>query len=252
MGMQFGFQKCASMVMQRGKLCSSSGIALSDGLIATLTPLEYYKYLGVYEADSINCPKNKETVQAEYLRRLRKILSSQLHGRHKIMAINEFAIPILRYSATIIDWTKSELQVLDRKTRKIFTMNGGLHPRADVDRIYVHRSLGGRGLLSVEDTVMFERFALYHYLKDHKDVLMKKVLSSGIVKTPDDTTIAPDTFKDHLNVMHFQAWRNKPMHGQYVCNLHDNNSAHSFRWLICSDLKIETESLIFAAQDQAL
>jgi len=52
-----------------------------------------------------------------------------------------------------------------------------------------------------------------------------------------------DTFKDHLNEMHFQAWRDKPMHGQYVCNLQDNNSAHSFSWLIYSDLKIKTESL---------
>jgi len=48
------------------------------------------------------------------------------------------------------------------------------------------------------------------------------VLSTGIVKTPDDKTVAPDTFKDYLNVMHFQAWKGKPMHGQYVCNLHDN------------------------------
>ena len=69
------------------------------------------------------------------------------------MAINEFGIPVLRYCATIIDWTKNELQVLDRKTRKTFTMNGGLHPRADVDRTYMQRTLGGRGLLGVEDTV---------------------------------------------------------------------------------------------------
>ena len=99
--------------VRRGKLVSSGGLILPDGLIATLTPLEYYKYLGIYEADLINCPKTKETVQTEYLCRLCKILSSQLHGRHKIMAINEFVIPVLWYSATIIDWTKSELQVLD-------------------------------------------------------------------------------------------------------------------------------------------
>ena len=128
MGMQFGFQKCASVIMQRGRQCSSSGITLPDGLITAMTPLEYYKYLCIYEADSINCPKTKEIVQAEYFRRLRKVLSSQLHARHKIIAINEFAITVLRYSATIIDWTKNELQVLDRKTRKTFTMNGGLHP----------------------------------------------------------------------------------------------------------------------------
>ena len=67
----------------RGKWVSSGGVILPDGLIATLTPLKYYKYLGIYEADSINCPKTKETVQTEYLCRLRKILSSQLHGSHK-------------------------------------------------------------------------------------------------------------------------------------------------------------------------
>ena len=108
MQLAIGFQKCATVVMQRGKLLSSSGLILPDGLITTLTPLEYYKYLGIYEVDSINCPKTKGTVQTEYLRRLRKILSSQLHGRHKIMPINEFAIPVLQYSATITDWKKSE------------------------------------------------------------------------------------------------------------------------------------------------
>jgi len=33
----------------------------------------------------------------------------------------------------------------------------------------MHRSMGGHGLLSVEDTLISECFALYHYLKDHKD-----------------------------------------------------------------------------------
>ena len=62
MGIQFGFQKCASVIMQRGRQCSSSGITLPDGLIAALKPLECYKYLGIYEADSINCSKAKEIV----------------------------------------------------------------------------------------------------------------------------------------------------------------------------------------------
>ena len=105
--------------VRRGKLVSSGGLILPDGLIATLTPLEYYKYLGIYEADSINCPKTKETVQTEYLRRLRKILSSQLHGRHKIMAIKEFVIPVLWYSATIIDWTKVNYKSLIERQERL-------------------------------------------------------------------------------------------------------------------------------------
>ena len=116
-----------------------------------------------HKADSINCPKTKELVQKEYLCRVRKLLSSQLNGRHKILAINEYAIHVLRYSAIIVDWKQNELQVLDHKTQKPFTMNGGLHLRADVDRMYVHCHQGGHGLLSVEDVVTAVHAALYYY-----------------------------------------------------------------------------------------
>ena len=40
-------------------------------------------------------------------------------------------------------------------------MNGSLHPPADVDRIYVHCSLSGCGLLGVENTVMSECYVHY-------------------------------------------------------------------------------------------
>ncbi len=33
------------------------------------------------------------------------------------------------------------------------TMHKALHPRDDVDRLYVSRKEGGRGLASIEDTV---------------------------------------------------------------------------------------------------
>ena len=42
---------------------------------------------------------------------------------------------------------------LDRKTRKLFTIYGALHPKSDVDRLYIPRKEGRRGLISIEDCV---------------------------------------------------------------------------------------------------
>ena len=40
---------------------------------------------------------------------------------------------------------------MDRKKRKLLTIYRSLHPQADVGKLYVKRSQGGRGLISVED-----------------------------------------------------------------------------------------------------
>ena len=45
---------------------------------------------------------------------------------------------------------KMELEKLDRKTRKLMAMYGALHPEADVDRLYLQKCDGGRGLIGLE------------------------------------------------------------------------------------------------------
>ena len=42
---------------------------------------------------------------------------------------------------------------MDQRTRKLMTTHEALHPRDDVDRLYVSRKEGGRGLTSIEDSV---------------------------------------------------------------------------------------------------
>ena len=44
-----------------------------------------------------------------------------------------FSAFLIRYGAGIIKWTKEELGKLDKKTRKLVTINRALHPQADVD-----------------------------------------------------------------------------------------------------------------------
>ena len=79
-------------------------------------------------------------------------------------AINARAVSIVRYGASIINWTKTELRSMDRKTRKLLTIYGVLHPRANTDRLYIKRD-GGRGLISVEDCVPIESYRLNEYLE---------------------------------------------------------------------------------------
>ena len=95
----------------------------------------------------------KLNVLKEYIRRLRKVLKSKLNGANLVQGVNTWAVSLLRYSAAFVSWRKSELQAIDRKTRKLFTIYGALHPKSDVDRLYIPRKKGGRGLISIEDCV---------------------------------------------------------------------------------------------------
>ena len=48
------------------------------------------------------------------------------------------------------------------------TMHKTLHPRDDVDRIYVSRKEGGRGLTSIEDSVDASIQRLEDYIEKHE------------------------------------------------------------------------------------
>ena len=51
-GMEFGIEKCGTLVMEKGKIVKSFGIELPDGkVIKSLQEGESYKYLGILEAE---------------------------------------------------------------------------------------------------------------------------------------------------------------------------------------------------------
>ena len=153
-GMEFGIEKCAMSVMEKGRIVKSVGIEFPDGkVIKSLQEGESYKYLRVLEADKFLEEKMKLNASKEYIRRLRKVLKSKLNGGSLVREVNAWAVSLIRYSAAFISWKKSELQTIDRKTKKFFTMYGELHPKSDVDRLYIPRKGGGRGLISIEDCV---------------------------------------------------------------------------------------------------
>ena len=86
-------------------------------------------HFGILDADKFLEAKLKLNVSKEYIRRLRKVLKSKLNSGNLVRGVNAWAVSLLRYSAAFVSWMKSELQAIDRKTRKLLTMYGALHPK---------------------------------------------------------------------------------------------------------------------------
>ena len=246
-GMKFGLDKCGVLAMKRGKVTACEGIMLNDEEVIGDVSVEGYKYLGIIERGDIAHEEMKQKTRKEYLDRVRKVMKSKLNGGNVIKAINTWAIPLIRYGAGIIDWTKNEIDEIDRKTRKMLNMYGGLHPKSNVDRLYLKRENGGRGLISVGDFIINERNNLGLYAKDssenfivfaERELKLKERIEDGSEKTRRERRT--------------KSWHEKTLHGQFIRETEKVADKQSWSWLKQGDLKRETESLIFAAQEQAL
>ena len=71
------------------------------------------------------------------------------------MAINTWAVSLMRYGAGILKRNKNELQQIDRKTRKVMTINKELHPRSDVknSKEVLLKKVGEISLVNIEEAV---------------------------------------------------------------------------------------------------
>ena len=123
--------------------------------------------------------------------------------------------------------------MLDRKTRKLFTIYGALHPKSDVDRLYVPRKERRRGLISIEDCV--------------EERLVQAARGDKI-----DGLEAVSVLKRSKKEKRLEDWEEKVLHGQYLRQTKEVTSDQCWAWLQNGDLKRETESLIVAAQNQSI
>jgi Reverse transcriptase (RNA-dependent DNA polymerase) len=249
-GMEFGLQKCAVMEVKKGQIIDSSGMDLTDGKkIPGLEAEGSYKYLGMLEADSIKQEQMKKKTKQEYLKRVRQILKSELNAGNTVHAINVWAVSAFRYSAGILDWTKEQLEEIDRKTRKLLTIYRMHHPKADIDRLYLPREAGGRGLLNVWQCVEEDERSLVDYLTRSEEKLLQQVNEENLVGKEGKV----NEFKKEMRKQRVDRWQQKALHGQYIRDIEGKvNKEDTAGWLRSERLKKETEGLIVAAQDQVL
>ena len=126
--------------MEKGKIVKSVGIEISDGqVIKSLQEGKSCKYLRILETDKFLEEKMILNVLKKHMRRLRKVLKLKLNGLNLVSGVNIWAVSLLRYSAAFAGWRKSEMHAINRKTRKLFIIYGALHPKPDVDRLYISR-----------------------------------------------------------------------------------------------------------------
>ena len=68
------------------------------------------------------------------------------------------------------------------------TIYGGLHPKSDVDRYYVKRNEGGRGLISVERCIREEEKSLGFYVANWEENLIRGVSAAETINTRETIT----------------------------------------------------------------
>ena len=113
-GMKFGIEKCAMLVVKSGKRHLTNGMELlNQDTIRTLAVNETYKYLDILETDTIKQVEMKDKIQKEYLRRTRKLLETKLSCRNLIKGINTWAVLLVKYSGLFFKWTRNEFKQMD-------------------------------------------------------------------------------------------------------------------------------------------
>ena len=177
-GMSFGISKCAYQCIERGKQkLQNQPLEVNSLIMQEIEEGDQYKYLGMDESVGIIGPLNKQRVVKEYKARVKKIWNSELNATNKAIAHNAFAVPIITPTIGILNWTKKEICDLDVTTRKIVTMAGAFHAASDIDRLYIQRSKGGRGLRSIEDMYEIRTVGMMQHLEKaaEKHSLLKLV-----------------------------------------------------------------------------
>ena len=169
------------------------------------------------------------------------------------MTVTSISISLLRYSAAFLDWTRAELEQMDRRTRKLMTMHRTLNPKSDVARIYFSRKEGGRGLITFEDTVKLAILGPERYvLASEEALLIAARRVDGDYEQHLGMIERMKGFKERRRNERSNVLKQKKLQGQFFNQIEDVTGEETWLWLREGSIKRETESLIMATQEQAI
>ena len=145
--LKWNVKKCAAIHLKRGQVEQGSGDMKTADFrpIKSLDQHNTYEFLGVFENTKQEDKQVLEAAAKTYLQRLSIIWSSPLSDHAKVVASNQYALPVLTYLMWTQTWPIANIQQLDREGRKIIVENGRNHPdthHIDSDTLHVLDSNG--------------------------------------------------------------------------------------------------------------
>ena len=121
------------------------------------------------------------------------------------------------------------------------TMHKALHPRDNVERLYVSRKEGGRGLASIEDSVDASIQQLEDNIEKHKRGLITAIRN--------DTD---NTMDNRMTITRKQKWEGKQLYERFKRQINNIPHDKTWTWLRKGNFKRETESLLIAVRINAV
>lgn len=214
--MSFGFDKCDTVNIKRGKIEDRQQVICN---IKQLPPKDTYRYLGLAQNSTIDHTTIKRNIREKYNTRLMKLLNTKLSGHNLIKAINAWAIPVLTYSFGVVKWSNTDLEDLDRLTRRQLTKFRNLHTNSSVYRLYVSRRMGGRGLLNIKDLCLKQKNDMRQRFMSSNCAIMRLIVAQDKGYTPLNLSCRNRIDKPISIEERVAGWKNGALHGRYPKSL---------------------------------
>ena len=114
--MKFGLDKCKKLTFIHGIQTSEADTIFNDGdKITELNNIQSYKYLGIKENTTVKAKHNEGKIRNGII----LLNKTKLNSKNIIKTINTFAVPSISYGFAILDWSITELDIIDRETRSL-------------------------------------------------------------------------------------------------------------------------------------
>ena len=275
--MNFGIEKCSKVTIKRGRVKKSDNIILDNGeILKALDHNKQYRYLGFNE-HQITDKNSKAALKNEYFKRLKMLLKSELNSLNTISAINSYAVPALSYGFPVLDWTTTELETIDRETRKVLQSFHMMHSQTDITRLYIPRKDGGRGLINIVEHFKNSIINFSSYLLTTDETYLNLVSNWQINRGTKSIHAMAQSYSQELNLeiqqlstlrksqrknqirktrleTKIDLLKSKKLHGQYFELLNEPHvdKIATTTWMRSSTLKRSTEATICAIQEQAI